>query len=234
VTRSNYIEGLTLFDPLAESYDSWFESPIGRLVEAREKAMLRRLLAPRPGRLILEVGSGTGYFLREIARSGARCVGIEPSAGMMAAAMQAGGTDVSYVRGCAESLPFMDATFDDVVYITTLELVADPGAAVREAARVCKPGGRLVFVVLNARGPWYRQRKKEGGLWATTHFYGARELSGLLAPLGEPEIEYCAHVPPSLARVPGWALRALDVLIRAVRKNDGALLGARIELRGNR
>ena len=229
MTRPGTTEALTRFDPLAESYDAWFETPIGTFVESQETAMLHRLVAPRPGQRLLEVGSGTGYFLRALAQSGARCVGIEPSAEMLAVASRAEAGRIDNLRGRGESLPFGPATFDCVAYVTTLEFVADPAEAVREAARVCRPGGRIVCVVLNSRGPWFRQRQAEGGLWNTTHFYSAEELVTLLQPLGNVEIDYRVHLPPSLDRLPAVLMGLLDTLLRSLRRRDGALIGAMVK-----
>jgi SAM-dependent methyltransferase len=223
--------GLRRFDDLAGPYESWFESRIGSLVERRETALLARLVAPAPGQTILEVGSGTGHFARQFAGAGARCVGIEPSDEMLAVATSQAGAGVRYVRGCGESLPFMDGAFECVCYITTLEFVAGVAEAIREAARVCKDGGRLVFVVLNVRGPWYRQRQREGGLWHETRFYGAEELRGLVSPLGAVEVDFCVHAPPWLGWLPAGLLSMADSLCRQLFRKQGALIGVRVDLR---
>jgi ubiquinone/menaquinone biosynthesis C-methylase UbiE len=158
------IDRLSLFDALAGGYDTWFETRIGAFVHRRQLAMLGRLVGPRAGERLLEVGSGTGHFLREFARSGARCVGIEPSEEMLSVARASPMEGVQYLRGEGEHMPLADGIFDCVAYITTLEWVADVEACVSEAVRICVPGGRLVFLVLNARGPWYRQRVGGGTL----------------------------------------------------------------------
>jgi ubiquinone/menaquinone biosynthesis C-methylase UbiE len=230
MTGSDPVSGLRRFDDLATGYDAWFTTAIGALVDRREKALLSRMVGPSTGKTILEVGSGTDHFLRELGRSGARCVGLEPSIEMLAIATVARDGDFDHVRGCGERLPFRDGVFDCVAYITTLEFVSDIEVAVREAVRVCKPDGRLAFVVLNARGPWYRQRQREGGLWRETRFFDAGELRSILGAFGALEINYCAHVPPALAWMPAWAMDVADALIRRVRKVDGALIGVKVDL----
>ena len=233
MTANHRVGGLSRFDELAGSYEGWFETRIGAFVDFRERSLLHRLVAPRAVQTILEVGSGTGHFLREFARSGARCVGVEPSPAMLAIAKAWPDPRIDYVSGYGESLPFPDAVFDCVAYITTLEFVADVALAVQEAARVCKDGGRLVFVVLNARGPWYRQRMSEGGPWDETRFFHAEELRKLLSPFGEPGFDYCVHVMPALEWLPAWAIAATDRLLRLARRADGALIGVKVELRRN-
>jgi demethylmenaquinone methyltransferase/2-methoxy-6-polyprenyl-1,4-benzoquinol methylase len=71
-------------------------------------------------------------------------IGIDPSAGMMAAA--AGLDAVPLVQGRAEALPFADGRFDFVSFGFALRHVEDVGAVFREFRRVLKPGGRLLVL----------------------------------------------------------------------------------------
>jgi ubiquinone/menaquinone biosynthesis C-methylase UbiE len=222
------VASLTRFDELAEAYEGWFDTHLGSFVADREGELLLRLLSPGSGERILEVGSGTDHFLRPVARSGARCVGIEPAGEMLSVALTRAAGDIAHVRGRGESLPFRDETFDSLFYMTTLEFVEDVGAALAEALRVVRSGGCLVFGVLNAEGPWARARKREGGLWDEARFYRAGELEALLSPLGAAQIDYCLHVPPQLGWLPGPLMSALDRLLRHSFPASGALIGARV------
>jgi SAM-dependent methyltransferase len=147
---------------------------------------------------------------------------------MLAVAMSRPLVNVHYAIGCGESLPFKDASFDGLLYMTTLEFVQDVDAAIREATRVVRPGGRLVFGVLNADGPWARARKREGGLWAEARFYRSAELEALLLPLGAAQIDYCVHAPPRLGWLPAPLMSLADGLIRRLFPASGALIGARV------
>ncbi len=224
------ITSLTRFDTRAETYEGWFRTPLGAFVDRREKEMIIGLLRPSPGETILEVGSGTDYFLKEVARSGARCVGIEPSAEMLSVARSEPLENVADVRGCGEWLPFKDGSFDGLLYMTTLEFAQDVDAALREAARVVRPEGRLVFGVLNTDGPWARARRREGGLWAETRFFGATELGALLRPLGSLLMDYCVHVPPQLGWLPAPVLNLADSIFRRLFPASGALIGVQVAL----
>jgi ubiquinone/menaquinone biosynthesis C-methylase UbiE len=219
---------LTRFDDLAPAYEGWFATRLGAFVARREEELILGLLSPMPGEFILEVGSGTDYFLRPLARSGARCVGVEPAAEMLAAALTQPSANIEHVRGCGESLPFKDETFDGLLYMTALEFVQDVGAALAEAWRVVRPGGHLVFGVLNAEGPWARSRKREGGLWDEAHFYRARELESLLTPLGAVTTDFCVHIPPQLGWLPSSVMSAVDRLSRSLFPASAALIGARV------
>lgn len=223
---------LTRFDELAQAYEGWFATRLGALVSDRERDLLVSLLQPGSGERILEVGSGTGHFLREIAGYAALCVGIEPSSQMLRVAMSQPLENVGYVRGRGESLPFRDGAFDGLLYMTTLEFVRDVDAALREAARVVRPGGRMVFGVLSAEGPWARARRREGGLWREARFFRPAELETLLRPYGDVQIAYCVHAPPQLGWLPSPFLRLVDYVLRRLFPARGALIAALVSRAG--
>jgi ubiquinone/menaquinone biosynthesis C-methylase UbiE len=222
------IASLTRFDGLAESYEEWFATPLGAFVDGKEKELILNLLRPQADETILEVGSGTGYFLRTVSRSGAHCVGIEPSLDMLAVATSRPHRSIDYVGGRGESLPFRDGCFDGLLYMTTLEFVQDVDAALQEVRRVVRPGGRLVFGVLNADGPWVRARRREGGLWTEARFYRPAELEALLSTLVPVQIDYCVHIPPQVYWLPAPLLNILDRLLHRISPASGALIGARV------
>lgn len=98
---------------------------------------------------ILELGIGAGANLKWYNRSDvAQLVAIEPSAELRAMAAGAAaklGLDVVLHDAAAEALPFADGSFDAVVCTYTLCTVSDPAQALREARRVLRDGGRLLF-----------------------------------------------------------------------------------------
>ena len=57
-----------LFDTWPDRYDSWFATPIGRLVRLYEARLLLAFLEPQPGERILDVGCGTGIFTDDVLR----------------------------------------------------------------------------------------------------------------------------------------------------------------------
>ena len=107
----------------------------------------------RAGLRVLEVGCGTGDYLRIMAPLVAPgpAVGIDLSATLIASAQQraaadetgVGGTRVSFRVGDAYDLPFPDASFDRVVATQVLLHLAEPWRAVAEMRRVLTPGGLL-------------------------------------------------------------------------------------------
>lgn len=98
---------------------------------------------------VLELGIGGGLNLGFYDASAVtEVVGVDPSAELRAraaAAPRAEGLEVNILEGAAEALPLEDASFDTVVCTFTLCSVASPEAALAEARRVLKPGGRFLF-----------------------------------------------------------------------------------------
>jgi demethylmenaquinone methyltransferase/2-methoxy-6-polyprenyl-1,4-benzoquinol methylase len=111
---------------------------------------------------VLDVATGTGLVAAALVRrSGCRVVGLDQSAGMLAAARRRLdgdpklGSSVELVRGEAESLPFGDAEFDHLTFTYLLRYVDDAGATLAELARVVRPGGRIASLEFAVpSGPW--------------------------------------------------------------------------------
>ena len=111
---------------------------------------LRLLPDDLTGRDTIELGCGTAYVSAWLARRGARPVGVDNSAEQLATArrLQAEhGITFPLVHGNAESVPYPDASFDLVISEYGASIWADPRAWIPEAARLLRPGGRLIFLV---------------------------------------------------------------------------------------
>ncbi|UQU68780.1 demethylmenaquinone methyltransferase [Couchioplanes caeruleus] len=131
-----------MFDGVAERYD--LTNTVLSFGQDRGwRRTTRAALALRPGDRVLDVGAGTGVSTEELGRSGAYAVGADLSTGMLRAGRRSGRT-VPLVAGDALRLPFADEAFDAVTISFALRNVVDTGAALRELARVTRPGGRLV------------------------------------------------------------------------------------------
>lgn len=130
----------SMFDAVGERYDLT-NMIISFGQDRRWRRKTRELLQLRPGEKVLDVAAGTAVSTEELQKSGAWCVACDFSRGMLAAGKH---RDVSKVAGDAMHLPFADATFDAVTISYGLRNVHDFKAALREFARVTKPGGRLV------------------------------------------------------------------------------------------
>ena len=149
-----------LFDTWPERYEKWFKTPIGRLIQKSEGAIIGELLDPQRKDYILDVGCGTGIFTLDILAAGARVTGLELSLPMLrVAAERLGRYPFEGVQGDMRRLPFGNECFDRVVSITAIEFVPDARSAVEELFRVTRPGGTVVLASLNSLSPWAARRK---------------------------------------------------------------------------
>jgi ubiquinone/menaquinone biosynthesis C-methylase UbiE len=116
--------------------------------EAGVGAMRQGLLADATGR-VLEIGAGTGANLPYYDSSIESLVLTEPEPPMMRRLQRAAREHAplaQVLRASAEDLPFEDDSFDTVVSTLVLCGVDDQPRALREARRVLRPGGRLLFL----------------------------------------------------------------------------------------
>ena len=127
------------FDSLAEQYDNWFKTRLGRYVFHYEKELVLELAAPKPGEKVLDIGIGTGIFAVELMKYNTDISGIDVSEKMLDIARSKGLTKVAV--GDAVSLDFPDESFDLVISITALEFIKEYEKAISEMVRVCRKGG---------------------------------------------------------------------------------------------
>lgn len=110
----------------------------------------------RPGRVVLELGAGTGKLTRLLVPSGARILALEPVVAMRAK-LEAAAPSVELIDGAAESIPLPAASVDAVVVAQAFHWF-DAIRALSEIHRVLRPGGRLLLA-WNRRDetvPWVR------------------------------------------------------------------------------
>jgi demethylmenaquinone methyltransferase/2-methoxy-6-polyprenyl-1,4-benzoquinol methylase len=145
-------ETLRLFSGLPRRYDL-----AGALLSFGQDPRWRRevvgKVAASSGDRVLDVATGTGMVAAAMVRRyGCSVVGLDQSPEMLGGARAKLDADphlaerIELVRGEAESLPFADGEFDHLTFTYLLRYVEDPGATLRELARVVKPGGRIASV----------------------------------------------------------------------------------------
>ena len=107
------------------------------------------LLPDVRGLEVVELGCGTAYVSAWLARLGARPVGLDPTRRQLENARRFQAEfDLTFplVQAIAEAAPFADASFDLAISEYGAAIWSDPYLWIPEAARLLKPGGRLIFL----------------------------------------------------------------------------------------
>jgi ubiquinone/menaquinone biosynthesis C-methylase UbiE len=133
---------------------SWFNELIDKL---QFQAMRRALALAQvlPGSKVLDVGCGTGRWVRRYAQLGLLATGLDGTRGMLTTARKHG-TIEPLVAGEARQLPFLDSSFDCVTDVTVIQHIPSESQtrALSEMMRVLRPGGRLILVeLIRGAGP---------------------------------------------------------------------------------
>ncbi len=166
---------IQIFEELAEAYDAWFE--LHRAAYASELLALREFIPP--GGTGLEIGAGTGRFALPLGVQ----VGLEPAGAMARRARERG---LRVLRGYSEALPFKAHSFDFVLMVTVLCFLPDPVAALKEAARVLKPRGRLILGLVDPDSPLgrvYEEHKAKSRFYQQARFHRVGQVLAWLAGL---------------------------------------------------
>ena len=113
-------------------------------------ARMRQAAALVPGSRVLDVGCGPGIVAESLSGEAGEVVGCDLTPEMLNKARErcqvAGLSNVSFVAGRAESLPFEDGSFDAIVSRSAVHHLPEPLPALQEMARVVRRGGRVVTV----------------------------------------------------------------------------------------
>ncbi|MEZ5965308.1 MAG: ubiquinone/menaquinone biosynthesis methyltransferase [Planctomycetota bacterium] len=135
-----------LFAAIARRYDLANDVLSGGTHRLWRRRLVRRVGIAR-GVSALDVCCGTGDLARAMRRAGAKVIGVDFCQEMVALAARKAGPDTgAYAVGDALQLPFPDAAFDVATVAFGIRNVADPVVGLREMARVCRPGGRVVVL----------------------------------------------------------------------------------------
>lgn len=188
-----------MFDSTAEDYDR-MERVLGLGTGPWYRGQALERAGLEPGMRIVDVGTGTGLVARAAARitgDAALVVGIDPSPGMMAAAHLPAG--ITLVEGCAERIPFPDASFDFLSMGYALRHISDLSIAFREFHRVMKPGAKLCLLEITCpESTWGKRMLKfymKGVVPLLASVVGRKKNTRLLWRYYWDTIEAC--VPPA-------------------------------------
>ncbi|MGL4648231.1 MAG: class I SAM-dependent methyltransferase, partial [Caldilineaceae bacterium] len=141
------------------AWDAWRRSALAHLPPADDAQSLR----------VLELGPGTGALLAQMVDAGHTVVGLERSAPMVATALasQPWRGRAPLCQGDARALPFGAASFDAALATFPAPFILE-AATLAEAARVIRPGGRLIVVGLWTSAPQWRPGGIAQGIVSTS------------------------------------------------------------------
>src|SRR3989344_1131193 len=129
---------------------SWGEeSVVGHYQQKVILPNLTRLVAPKKGEVILDLGCGEGYFAKKFAHDGARVIGVDNSKKLIALAQKNAGPNEEYHVWSADDLHSLkDGGVDKITIILAIQNMDNAHAVIKECARVLKINGQL-FIVMN-------------------------------------------------------------------------------------
>jgi arsenite methyltransferase len=125
-----------------------------------------------PGERVLDLGSGAGtdsLIAAQMVGAQGTVTGIDMTPEMLAkaraAAAEIGLTNVAFVGGEAEQLPFADGSFDVVISNGVIDLIPDKDAVFAELHRVLAPGGRIQIADVTIQNPVSAEGRRNIDLW---------------------------------------------------------------------
>lgn len=139
------LDNRTYYDDFAGWYERERHLPYHRMLDDLEVELVERYAA---GKAVVEVGCGTGLILDRVAKFTTEARGIDLSAGMLERAAHRG---LTVSQASATALPLPDASVDVAYSFKVLAHIPDIAGAMREMARIVKPGGYVLAEFYNAR-----------------------------------------------------------------------------------
>lgn len=149
-----------IFDDIANYYDQWFETPLGKKIFESEKRAIESLIENGENKLALDLGIGTGLFTQILRERGFRVIGVDISEEMLKIARKRGFEVIKHDFN--DPLPFENDSFDFVFSMTSIEFLKDPKPLFNETKRVLKKDGKFLLITLNSLSLWAFKRRVEG------------------------------------------------------------------------
>ncbi len=210
------------YDSEAPTYDrSRWKDPAGRRYDITQQELIHELLGDPSGKLVLEIGIGTGRIGRELLKRGATLLGVDLSRGMLLEApnnlnSEASSWDLAVANG--GRLPVRNACVDLCLCINVVAHAPNFRDILNEVGRVLKPGGTCVFNYFNARSVLFpmafmvNRRNRGVRRDVFTQWLAPSTVESLCADAGLKVSgrRGQTHVPPTVPRPVKWAQAVVD------------------------
>jgi ubiquinone/menaquinone biosynthesis C-methylase UbiE len=220
----------SFYDVDSATYDAarW-RSKGGALTDRAQQRILQSLCAEWNGRRIVEVGPGTARFSIPLLKKNNRMTLVDLSGGMLATAkanIEAAGLAErveAYVERSIYELPFDDDSFDHAISLNVFNHLERPGDALKQLARVIRPGSTLLFNYLNAQSYYWpaarriNRTKKAIGQDVYSTWERPKTIRALIDVAGLEIIDQVGqvHVPRAIDKLPFLSLlTVIDALSR--------------------
>lgn len=168
------------FNHLAEDYDKWFDSDVGKVLFKLEADAIMLLIKDLE-HPFLEIGVGTGRFAEVLGIE----FGVDLSQEVLKIAKKRG---IKVTLTAGEKLPFESGSFGGVFILFTLCFVKEPQKVINEAKRVLKAGGVLIIGIINRESSWgaaYMKKQAEGHpIYRYAKFYNVNETREMIERSG--------------------------------------------------
>ena len=189
-----------IFDDLANRYDSWFETPLGKKIFESERSCIEKLIKKVEDKFAVDLGIGTGLFTKILREKGYKVIGIDISDEMLKIAKNRGFEVIKHDLN--NPLPFNDESFDFVFSMTSIEFLKNPENLFEEVKRVLKKDGEFLLITLNSLSLWAFVRRVKGlfiknYVFKKGRFYSPNKLRKFFDEKWEIEkFGTCTFIPP--------------------------------------
>ncbi len=181
----------TSWDAVADWYAGWVGPDGSKYHRTLAIPLLLSLLDGQGDMQVADLGCGPGILAPHIAQAGGRLTGIDLSPKLIALARRHHGQHGRFLVGDVTRLTAMPAlkpaSFDVATFLLSLQDIDPLAAALKSAAWLIKPGGRLAIVMLH---PCFRIPRQSGWGWDEKRALQYRRLDTYLSPLAVPMQSY--------------------------------------------
>ena len=190
----------TSWDPLAEWYNGWVGKHGSKHHQKLAIPAVLRLLNPKAGMHVLEIGAGQGVLAPYIAKRGAIYTGLEISDKLIYYARKHHSQHGRFIRGDARQLdqhPQLTPNSQDaVVFMLSIQNMEPLGIVLQNGSKMLKPGGRMILLLMH---PCFRVPRQSGWGWDENRRLHYRRVDRYLG-------EFAARIRPPTAKKKGTTL----------------------------